>query len=227
VKKGFHPERSDQVIQQAIVLCGDVLLHRKLPGDLLAEGAGLSVVRSSEDREQIFSLCRLLHVSLFVARQAFLEQLLSSDLAQLTNYGKGSHVLAIMESDTVDKAAAVRLLRLGCRGVLPHRFQSKIFRRAVLTILRGEFWAPHSVVSELLSDLLTAAIVKNENGLTPQEARILELSSQGHKNSDIAEALGISPETVRWHKRRLNRKLRGATRLPQAKHTPPKREVAV
>ena len=63
--------------------------------------------------------------------------------------------------------------------------------------------------------------MKVENGLTPQEARILDLSLRGYKNAAIAETLFISPETVRWHKRRLNRKISGSNqaRHPQARAT--------
>jgi LuxR family maltose regulon positive regulatory protein len=62
------------------------------------------------------------------------------------------------------------------------------------------------------------AFDKGQNALTPQEQRILELSAEGHKNSAIAITLSISPETVRWHKRRLYRKIGrgGLPRFPQA-----------
>src|SRR5579862_9173157 len=186
-----------------------MLLHRKLFSDSVARAAGLSVLRCAEDRDEIFSLCRRLNISLLVARQSFIEQLPSSAFVQLTNYGTGSLVVAILESETIDAASAGKMLRLGCRGVLPRQFSSKLFRRAVSAVLKGEVWAPGAIVSSLLTDLLRAASMKTENGLTPQEARILELTLQGHKNSTIAETLFISLETVRWHKRRLNRKLRG------------------
>ena len=188
--------------------------------------AGLTIMRCSENWEAAFRLGHELNVSLFVARQAFIEQLPATDFVRITDYGRGSYVLAILESDTLETAAAAKMLRLGCRGILPCRFASKIFRRAVLAILQGELWAPRGVVSELLSDLLRADTLKTENGLTPQETRILELTRQGYKNSAIADALFISLETVRWHKRRLNRKLRGSSRYPQAKATPPLREKA-
>ena len=168
----------------------------------------------------MFVLCRRLNVSLVVARQAFIEQLTSAELIQLTNYGKSSHVLAIVENGSLETSAA-KMLRLGCRGVLPDQFSPKLLRRAVLAVLRGELWAPGAVVSELLTNLLRAASLKTDNGLTPQEARILELTTQGYKNAAIAETLFISLETVRWHKRRLNRKLRGPNRQPQTKATPP------
>lgn len=212
--------------QHTVVLCGDIFLHRKLLRDSVSKAAGLTLLRCSEDREQLFSLCRRLHVSLFVAPQSFLEQLTNSEFVQLTNYGKSCHVVAILESSALD-ATASKMLRLGCRGVLPPGFSSKLLRRAVLAVLSGELWAPGPVVSELLTDLLRTAFLKAENGLTPQEARILELTMQGYKNSAIADTLFISLETVRWHKRRLNRKLRGPSRLAQDKAAPFSREMAV
>ncbi len=209
MKSVLLPERADFVRQHAVVLCGDVLPHRKLLSDPVSRAAGLKLIRCSEDREEAFSLRQQLNASLFVARQAFIEQLPSAAFLQLTNYGKGNYILAILDSETLEVNVASKMLRLGCRGVLPRQFSPKVLRRAVLAVLKGELWAPRAVVAELLSDLLRAASVKADSGLTPQEARILELTSQGYKNSAIAEALFISLETVRWHKRRLNRKLRG------------------
>jgi DNA-binding NarL/FixJ family response regulator len=163
---------------------------------------------------------------MLVAKQAFLEQLPISEIMQLTKYGKGSCIVAILNGDAVDVASATKLLRLGCRGMLGRRFSSRALTKAVLAILRGELWAPRAVVSELLSDLLSENSVKVENGLTPQEARILELASRGLKNADIGEALFISPATVRWHKRRLNRKLRTRGRIAPARATSPAQETA-
>jgi DNA-binding NarL/FixJ family response regulator len=227
VKIGLPPESSEFARQQVVVLCGDMLLHRKLFSDSASSAAGLALIRCSENREQLFAVCRRLNVALIVARQAFIDQLANSDVVELTKYGKGSYLLAILETDALETVSAVKMLRLGCRGVLPHRFSSKLLRRAVLAILKREIWAPNVVVSDLLSDLLRVASMKAESGLTPQEARILELTSQGYKNSAIAEALFISLETVRWHKRRLNRKLRGPSRFPQDTAAPPPREMAV
>lgn len=225
VKKGPLSE-SIFARQHTVVLCGNVMLHRKLLSDSASSASGLTLVHCSENREEIFSLCRRLKVALLVASQTFIEQLTSAELVQLTNYGRSCYVLAILANESIETSAA-KMLRLGCRGVLPPGFSSKLLRRAVLAILQGELWAPRVVVSELLSDLLRTASLKAENGLTPQEARILELTSQGYKNAAIAEALFISLETVRWHKRRLNRKLRGPSPFPHPNVAPAPREMAV
>jgi DNA-binding NarL/FixJ family response regulator len=208
-----------------VVVCGDIFPHRGRVSDAISKAAGLTLITCCEDRNQLFPICRRLHVAVVVARQAFIEQLTTAELIQLTNYGKSCHVLAILESDCPE-ASAAKMLRLGCRGVLPEQFSSPLLGRAVLSVLKGELWAPGQVIAELLTDLLRTAFLKAENGLTPQEARILELTSQGYKNSAIAETLFISLETVRWHKRRLNRKLRGTGRLAQDRAIPPNREKA-
>jgi len=140
---------------------------------------------------------------------------------RFASYEKDRYVLAILDSATLEKTPTVKMLQIGCSGVLPCRFTPRIFRRAVLAILKGELWAPRCVVSELLSNLLRAASLKAENGLTPREFRILELILQGYSNPAIARELFISLETVRWHRRRLNRKLRGRDQQPPAKATPP------
>jgi DNA-binding CsgD family transcriptional regulator len=59
----------------------------------------------------------------------------------------------------------------------------------------------------MLSHLLKSRAEKPDNGLTPREENILELVGRGYKNSEIASSLFISQETVRWHKRRLYRKI--------------------
>jgi DNA-binding NarL/FixJ family response regulator len=207
VKQRLLLEPSEVVGRCTVILCGHLLLHRKLFNDSLTRTAGVSVVRCSESLEEVFRV-RHQTKAVFVARQNFLEQLSPATVLQITDFGRAGRVLAILDSNTVDPISATKMLRLGCHGVLPNQFPSKLFSRAVMAILRGEFWAPHAVVSDLLSDLLRAASLKADSGLTQQELRILDLSSQGYKNAAIADVLFISLETVRWHKRRLNRKLR-------------------
>lgn len=196
--------------QDVVVLCGNILPDQKLVAEPGSKLTNLSVVGCTEDHAAVFSLLRQRRASLFVARQAFIEGLVEGNFAEMRCLFKGVPILVVLESDKLESPSSLRLLRLGCRGILPREFTPKLASRAVLAVLQGELWAPRRLISELLTELLPASSLKAESGLTPQEARIQELSSQGYKNADIADALFISIETVRWHKRRLNRKLRAS-----------------
>ena len=57
-----------------------------------------------------------------------------------------------------------------------------------------------------------------ETGLTPQEARIARLVSQGNSNRDIAAQLFLSPSTADYHLRRVYRKT-GVTSRTQLAYT--------
>lgn len=199
--------------QHLIVLCGDAVSHRKPFSDSFSTSLGLTVVRCSGERENVLSICKRLNASLLVAKEAFIQLMTSSDFLSLDS--GGTHVLAILASDNLDESS--KMLRLGCRGVLPLRFSLKLLQCSVQAVLEGEVSAPPRAVAGLLSELLRGVSTGGDKRLTPQERRILEFSAQGYKNSAIASALSISQETVRWHKRRLHRKLGGAgtRRYPQ------------
>lgn len=225
--KGADNRPPIEPIRFPVVLCGDVILHSKRFVDSLSKAIGLTVIRCSEDSAGIFAVCQRLNASLLIAKQEFIQQLTKADILRLTSHGGATHILALLETNGLEMS--MRMLQLGCRGVLPPRFSPKQLGRAVLAIRDGELWAPRRAVSSLLLELLQGnSISKDENGLTPQEQRILELSVQGYKNSAIASALFISIETVRWHKRRLYRKIgkSGVPKFSQSEAASPRSNLA-
>lgn len=215
MSKVFDPTKSDLRRQSTVLICGDILTHRKLFSRSSLIAHGVPVVRCSEDQDTIAIWMRL-DPTLFFARQGFIEELANTDLMKLTDYGKLAYVQAILDQDTPE--AVTKLLRIGCRGVLPFRFSFMLFRRAVLKMLDGEIWAHGSIEANLLAGLRRANAGKQRT-LSPRQEQILELISLGHKNPAIAEALFISLETVRWHTRRLYRKIGRRLRVPQLQPT--------
>lgn len=199
-----HPLWRKLARRFTLVVCGDALPRRSSLSELSSATSEVTVVRCSEEPDAL-ALCQRLSASVVIARKAFISQF-PAEFMQLANYGEGPRVLAVMENEELEESAS--MLRAGCRGVLPPRFSIKTLKTALLTVLDGEFAAPPKVIAGLVSDLLRAAAITEKHSLTPREQRIRDLIAQGYKNSAIAEALFISPATVRWHKRRLYRKLR-------------------
>jgi DNA-binding NarL/FixJ family response regulator len=194
-----------------VIVIGDIVPHGILGSDEFWNANGLALVRCSEEPIGVLSLCDKLRPAFLVAKQAFLEALPERDIALMIGSGSDARVLVLLDQDSPD--AAKRMVQLGCHGVLPPRFSCKMLRRAIPAMLGGELWAPRRVLSEMLFQLLHAPTAKQVSVLTPREVHVLELVTLGYKNSEIAATLFISHETVRWHKRRLYRKI-GATRIP-------------
>jgi len=50
-------------------------------------------------------------------------------------------------------------------------------------------------------------------GLSPRQTQVARLICRGHRNHELAEAIGIKPDTVRMHRRELFKKLRITDRV--------------
>lgn len=134
--------------------------------------------------------------------------------------GPGVRILAL--GDAGEKRA-LELARAGCMGALDRNATPAVMAKAVSALLRGEMWFSRMTLSAILRDMLRASRVPD---LTARERDILRLISAGRKNRAIAEELGISHETVRWHIRRLNAKLHarsGSTASPAPGGAAPRR----
>ncbi len=168
-----------------------------------------------EDSVALFSRIEKLNTCIVVAHESFVQRIVDADQMS-TMLLKEVRFLAVLDSDSVQTVSAAKMLRQGCRGILPRQFPPETLGAAISAIFRGELWAPRVLVSEVLANFVRAASLTTEHDLTRQEARIVELTSKGLKNAAIADQLFISVETVRWHKRRINRKLRSRviSRLP-------------
>ena len=194
-----------------VIVIGDVVPHGILGSNEFWNANGLALVRCSEESVGVLSLCGKLRPTFVVANQSFIEGLQDRDLAVLIGSGQDARVLVLLNKDCPD--GAKRMIQLGCHGVFFSFFCCSMIRSVIPFILGGELLASRRVVSELLLQLIHAPDEKRGSLLTPREEQLLELVTAGYKNSEIAATLFISHETVRWHKRRLYRKI-GAARLP-------------
>jgi DNA-binding NarL/FixJ family response regulator len=137
----------------------------------------------------------------------FLTGLDPEEFYKAVDFGLGIRVL--VELEELHFAEAAHLIRIGCAGYISKTASPEQAGEALRAVLAGELWASRRIVSSVLLNVLR----ESRHGLTFRESEILSLVSEGLKNSEIAERLCISPQTVRWHLRGVYSKLGTHDRL--------------
>lgn len=114
-------------------------------------------------------------------------------------------------------------LTAGCASVLTISSAPGDFSQAVETLSnRGAVFVPSDLVQLMAHDAMAARVQREGNGtsgsndslvrLTDREREVLRLVAAGHSNSEIAQALTISTNTVRTHLHALAVKLDASSR---------------
>lgn len=123
----------------------------------------------------------------------------------------------IMVTVYEDTERIFRALRAGACGYLLKRCSPEELVAAVREVRQGG--APMSreiarkVIVSFQEPLTTAAEVED---LSPREREILELVADGFPNKKIADRLGLTDGTVRWHLRHVYHKLHVRSRTAAA-----------
>jgi len=123
----------------------------------------------------------------------------------------------IMVTVYEDTDRIYRALRAGACGYLLKRCTPEELIAAVHEVRDGG--APMSreiarkVISSFQEPLTAAAEVE---GLSPREREILELLADGFPNKEIADRVGLTDGTVRWHLRHVYHKLHVRSRTEAA-----------
>lgn len=108
-----------------------------------------------------------------------------------------------------------RALELGVRGYVLKDAPAEQLLHAIGQVhAGGRFFSP--ALQETVDQC--EASQRSPRGLTPREAEVLQLLSQGRSNKEIAAALGASIRTVETHRLHLRRKLHIAGRAELVKY---------
>jgi two-component system nitrate/nitrite response regulator NarL len=117
-----------------------------------------------------------------------------------------SHVLALVGAPQDARQA----LRSGARGALSRSAPPHAIAPAALAVASGHWVLDESFASALLH--LGEAPGAAPTLLSPREQEVLSLLSEGLSNRDIAERLGISRHTAKFHVNAILDKLGATTR---------------
>jgi DNA-binding NarL/FixJ family response regulator len=188
-------------IRLTVVTVADILKKAPSLAKHLSEDTSVSVV-SYSGLKQIVEIYRQPKPCLIVADTSFLS---TTDLAEFANaldLEQSLKILIVVDED--DPRFCQKLLRMGLAGAIHRSAPAAVFRRALDAVTQGELWASRKTISALVQEFLSEASSKR---LTIREKEILGLVASGRKNREIADALFVSHETVRWHLRGIYGKL--------------------
>ncbi len=98
-------------------------------------------------------------------------------------------------------------LDFGASGFIPKSTDMETMQAAIRTVLAGDVWAPPDVDLNAPMDREAAENVRRLASLTPQQARVLMMLSEGLLNKQIAYELSVSEATVKAHVSAILQKL--------------------
>ncbi len=105
----------------------------------------------------------------------------------------------------IRKLEVVEALRYGASGIVLKETATKLLRKSISTVMAGQYWIEREGLSESdyeFTKETRAAVPEAANRnwrLTPREEQIVAEVVSGKTNNDIAETLGMSPQTVKHH----------------------------
>jgi DNA-binding NarL/FixJ family response regulator len=116
-------------------------------------------------------------------------------------------VPVIVVSANDDPTVIRRCMDFGASGFIPKTLGVDEMREAIRDVVSGGQWTPRDIDLGNATDAETAALVSRLATLTPQQARVLGMLSEGLLNKQIAYELGVSEATVKAHVSAILQKL--------------------
>jgi two-component system, NarL family, nitrate/nitrite response regulator NarL len=130
--------------------------------------------------------------------------------------------VAIMMIPACDRDLVIDAFRGGARGVFC-RFQAlKLLFKCIRTVHSGQIWANNQdlvFLLEFLTQLKPLRLVKSGGGmrlLTPREAEVVHLLTEGMSTREISHKLGVTEHTIRNYLSNTYEKLGVSSRVELA-----------
>ncbi len=94
-----------------------------------------------------------------------------------------------------------KMVEAGVKGFILKDSSLAELEQAIGTIAEGGNWFSGELIKKVITSINKSQ--KNNSLLTEREIEVLQLICQGQTNEQIGESLGISYDTVRWHRSNL------------------------
>jgi DNA-binding NarL/FixJ family response regulator len=118
--------------------------------------------------------------------------------------------IAVWTAAEVHPAVAARYILAGAESFISLRHEDKEIREGLKKVLSGRPYSPADV--ELMVESCDEA---PDFGLKPttRQREIIRLASEGKSNREMADILGMSLSTLKWHKSNLYKRCTGKTHI--------------
>jgi DNA-binding NarL/FixJ family response regulator len=111
-------------------------------------------------------------------------------------------VRVVILSALCDPEMVAQAMKAGASGFISKASSVTELLAALRLVLRGEISVPSNMIAEVArseSSRKDGGILEKRFGVTPAQARVLDLLAQGRGNRAIAELLGVTEGTVKIH----------------------------
>ncbi|MFI5824894.1 response regulator [Streptomyces rishiriensis] len=195
-----------------VLLADDQTLVRASFAMLVASAGDMEVVAEAGTGRQAVDLARSARADLVVMdiRMPDLDGIEATRLIAADEDLAGVKVLVLTTYDTDEHI--VEALRAGASGFLVKDIRPAELLDAIRTVAAGDSLLSPGPTSRLIARFLRApdtlmSAVGGPDGLSERERQVLTLVARGFNNTEIAEALGLSPLTAKTHVSRIMGKL--------------------
>jgi DNA-binding NarL/FixJ family response regulator len=201
-----------------VLLADDQTLVRASFAMLVASAGDMEVVAEAGTGRQAVELARSARADLVVMdiRMPDLDGIEATRLIAADEDLAGVKVLVLTTYDTDEHI--VDALRAGASGFLVKDIRPTELLDAIRTVAAGDSLLSPGPTARLIARFLrapdtTAPATGGPDGLSGRERQVLTLVARGFTNTEIAEALGLSPLTAKTHVSRIMGKLRARDRV--------------
>ncbi|MCZ4509858.1 response regulator transcription factor [Streptomyces sp. ActVer] len=196
-----------------VLLADDQNLVRASFAMLVSSAGDMEVVAEAGTGREAVALARSARADLVVMdiRMPDLDGIEATRLIAADEDLAGVRVLVLTTYDTDEHI--VEALRAGASGFLVKDIRPAELLDAIRTVAAGESLLSPGPTSRLIArflrtpDTATPSAVGGPSGLSERERQVLALVARGLNNTEIADALGLSPLTAKTHVSRIMGKL--------------------
>jgi len=196
-----------------VLLADDQNLVRASFAMLVSSAGDMEVVAEAGTGREAVALARSARADLIVMdiRMPDLDGIEATRLIAADEDLAGVKVLVLTTYETDEHI--VEALRAGASGFLVKDIRPAELLDAIRTVAAGESLLSPGPTSRLIArflrapDTATTSVVGGPSGLSERERQVLALVARGLNNSEIADALGLSPLTAKTHVSRIMGKL--------------------